>query len=83
MDVMSVRVDPEMKHRMTDLADVNWPEVIRQALRERIELEHELRQPLNKRRALRAARAMDDIRARTTEPFNSMKEIRKWRDSRK
>jgi hypothetical protein len=83
MDVMSVRVDPTTKDRMADLADVNWAEVIRMALRERIELERDLRRPLNRRRAVRASRVMDEIRARTVGSFDSTKEIRKWRNSRR
>jgi hypothetical protein len=83
MDRMSVRIDSETKHRMEDLGDVNWAEVIRRAVRERIELEDELRRPVNRRRTLRAMRAMDDIRSRTNGRFDSTKEIRKWRNSRR
>jgi hypothetical protein len=84
MDVLSVRVDPEMKHRMKELKDIDWAEVIRKTLRERIELEGDLRTSLDGFRALRGARGMDAIRRtlRTTR-FDSAREVRTWRDSRK
>jgi hypothetical protein len=84
MDVMSVRVDPDTKRRMGRLADVNWAEVIRETLRERLESEEDLRKPLDRRRARRGARGIDAIR-RSLRPtsFDSTREVRKWRESRK
>ena len=84
MDVTSVRVDSETKSRMDVLKDVNWAEVIRQALRERLDIEEELRRPIDRSRARRAASTMDAIR--TSLPilrFDSTREIRKWRESRR
>ena len=69
---------------MANLRDVNWAEVIRDALRERIEMEEELRRPINRARARRAARGMDAIR--TNLPvlrFDSTEEVRRWREFRK
>jgi len=69
---------------MANLPDVNWAEVIREALRERIELEEELRRPIDRARAHRAARGMDAVR--TNLPvlrFDSTKEVRRWREFRK
>jgi len=83
MDVMSIRVDREIRSRMADMGDVNWSEVVRQALRERIELEEDLRRPLNRKRALRAARGLGLLRQRSKSGFDSTEEVRNWRDSRR
>jgi hypothetical protein len=84
MDVMSIRIDPEIRRRMADLDDVNWAEVIRATLKERLELEEELRRPIDQRRALRGTRGIDRIRRKLgSAQFDSTREVRKWRDSRK
>ena len=81
---MSVRVDSETKARMAELADVNWAHVIRDAVRERLEIEEELRKPLNRRRAARGAKAIDSVRKELgSARFDSTAEVRKWRDSRR
>jgi len=84
MDVTSVRLDSGMKGRMASLKDVNWAEVIRGALQERIEVEEELRRPIDRARARRAARGIDAIR-NDLPPlrFDSTTEVRRWRESRK
>jgi len=69
---------------MDDLRDVNWAEVIRSALRERIEVEEQLRRPIDRARARRAARGMDAVRTNLpTLRFDGTREVRRWRDSRK
>lgn len=81
MQVVSVKVDPEMKRRMSRLRDINWSEVIREAIRQRLELEERLRKPIDRRRALEAVRHMDEFRERVGKSdFDSTREIRKWRD---
>ncbi len=84
MDVMSVRIGASMKGRMAALGDVNWAEVIRKAVQDRLEVEEELRTPIDKRRARRAARHADELRSSLKSGrYDSRKEIRKWRDQRK
>jgi len=84
MEVVSIKVDPETKRRMEHLRDINWSEVLRQAIRRRLELEERLRAPVDRRRALAAARRMDDFRKRVgPSDFDSTREIRKWRDLRR
>lgn len=84
MDVMSIRIDAGTKRRMADLRDVNWAEVVRETISERLAIEEELRQPIDRRKALRAAHGIDLIRGRTRPGrFDSQREVRKWRDSRK
>ncbi len=84
MDVMSIRIDADTRRRMARLDDINWAEVVRETLRERLELEEESRAPLDRRRALRGARGMDALRGRLhAARFDSAREVRRWRDSRK
>jgi hypothetical protein len=84
MDVMSTRIDPDTKRRMATLHDVNWAAVIRDALKERLEVEEEFRGPIDHRRALRGVHASDRIRERLQRSdFDATREVRKWRNSRK
>jgi hypothetical protein len=84
MDVISVRVDSATRGRMASMKDVNWAEVVRSALRERLDIEEDLRQPIDRARARRAARRMDAMRkSLPVLPYASTREIRKWRESRK
>lgn len=81
---MSVRVDPATRRRMADLADVNWAEVIRRTLDERLEFEEQLRAPINRARALRGACGMDRLRSSLSgRGTDSTREVRKWRGLRK
>ena len=84
MDVVSFKVDSTTKKRMARIRDLNWSEVLREAIRERLEIEERLRSPINRRRALYAARRMDTFRAQVgPSDFDSTKEIRRWRDLRR
>jgi predicted transcriptional regulator len=83
VEVVSVKVDEETKRRMARLRDINWSEVIRQAIRRRLDMEERLRAPIDRHRATEAARRMDEFRKRVgVSDFDSTKEIRKWRDLR-
>ncbi|MGA7861748.1 MAG: hypothetical protein WCB19_07820 [Thermoplasmata archaeon] len=69
---------------MASLHDVNWAEVVRETLKERLEAEEKLRRPIDRRRALGGAHGIDAIRERIRATrFDSTREVRKWRDSRK
>jgi hypothetical protein len=84
MSAMSVRIDPETRRRMASIGDVNWAEVIRETVKQRLEIEEELRQPVDRRRARRGQRASDLIRGSLgPSHYHSVKEIRRWRDSRR
>src|SRR5207244_2185297 len=52
-----------MKKRMARIRDLNWSEVLREAVERRLDLEERLRAPIDRRRALDAARRMDEFRA--------------------
>jgi len=83
MEVVRVKVDSATKKRMANLQDINWSEVLREAIRRRLELEERLRSPIDRRRASEAARRMDEFRNLIgPSDYNSTKEIRRWRDPR-
>ena len=84
MEVVSFKVDSTTKKRMARIRDINWSEVLRDAIRRRLELEERLRTPIDRRRVLEAARRMDEFRAQIgPSEYDSTKEIRRWRDLRR
>src|SRR3989304_2367212 len=64
---------------MEPVPDVTWSEVLRAAIRVRLEAEEDLRKDLDPRRALRAAKGMDAIRARMSGRWGGSKGVRGWR----
>jgi len=83
MEVVSVKVDPATKRRMAKFRDINWSEVLREAIRRRLELEERLRGPIDRRRAMEAARRMDEFRRQIgPSEYDSTKEIRLGREHR-
>src|SRR5437879_13776782 len=84
MEVVSFKVDSATKRRMARIRDINWSEVLRDAIRRRLELEERLRTPIDRRQALEAARRMDEFRNQIgPSEYNSTKEIRRWREPRR
>ena len=84
MEVVSFKVDVSTKRRMARLRDINWSEVLRDAIRRRLELEERLRGSANRRRTIEAARRMDEFRSQIgPSEYDSTKEIRRWRDLRR
>ncbi len=79
---VSVKIDEETKSKMESFRDVNWADVIRSAIKRRIELEEEMRRPINKARAMRASHHMLKLKSKTSGKWSGMEEIRKWREKR-
>ena len=79
---ISVKVDEETKSRMEFFSDVNWAEVIRSAIKRRLELEEDMRKPINKARAIKASKHMLKIKSKTSGKWSGVEEIRKWREGR-
>ena len=86
MATITVRIPEELKKRMSLLSDVNWSEVVREALNERIEFELRRR----KTRNLEKVREASAVAGRIYEmllstygkvPYNSAELIRRWRDA--
>jgi len=85
MTVVTVRVDSELKKRMDRLRHVNWSEVVRRAIKERIALEETLTSSriIDVKRLEEAIRDQDRLRSKTTGKWSGAEEIRKWRDLRR
>jgi hypothetical protein len=84
MEVMSVRIDADTRRLMEELSDVNWAEIMRQAVKDRLRIELELRHPIDRKRATAARRRTDQRRAELGfQTFSTTDEVRKWRDRRK
>ncbi|HEX9567495.1 MAG TPA: hypothetical protein VGA48_07885 [Thermoplasmata archaeon] len=84
MEVVSFTVDASTRQRMARIRDVNWSEVLRDAIRRRLELEERPRATIDRQRAREAARRMDELRSAIGPiEYDSTKEIRRWRDLRR
>lgn len=82
MSVISVRLDEETRRKMKRLAYLNWSEIIRQAIAQKIKEEENKKRRLDPRMLKNAAEITDRIR-RPSPGWSSTEEIRKWRESRK
>lgn len=78
--VISFRISKELKEKMDRLKHINWSEVVRMAIVEEIRIQEMLlsRDP---ERALRASMLIDSLR-RKAPNWNSVEEIRRWREGR-
>lgn len=83
MKVVSVRVDERTKAIMESFSDINWSEVVRERIQERLRIEERLRRGIDRRRAIKAAAGMDAIREKMSGRWNGAREVRKWRDLRR
>ena len=75
MTNISVRIDPELKEKMDSLKHLNWSEVIRKAIKSKIQNETEI----NKAKAVLLN---EKIRKIAPKNFNSVDIIRKFREER-
>jgi hypothetical protein len=78
--VVSARVDEDTRRRMRRLPQVNWSEVIREAIAKKIR-EEERRREIDPRNLREAARISDSLRA-PSEGWDSTEKIRRWRERR-
>lgn len=83
MAVLTVRVDDKLKERMAKCKELNWSEFIRSAIEERVEIEAAQERHLDQGRLEEAIKTQDRIRAKTSGKWSGVKEIRKWRDTRR
>ena len=80
VDIVSARIDRETRRRMRRLPQVNWSEVIRGAIVEKIR-EEERRREVDPRDLREAVEITDSLRA-PAEGWDSTEEIRRWRERR-
>jgi hypothetical protein len=78
MAVITMRIDDVLKKKMESMKDVNWSEVARKAIEEKIR-EAELWERVDVVKLREASKDTDSLR-RTVEGWNSTEEIRRWRD---
>jgi len=79
VDVISARVDDETRRRMRRLPHINWSEVIREAINDRIRREE--RREVDPAGLREAAKITDSLRA-PSPGWDSTEEIRRWRERR-
>jgi transcriptional regulator of met regulon len=82
MGVISVRIDERTRRKMKRLSHLNWSEVIRQAIIQKIKEEENRKRNLDPKTLKEAAEITDKIR-KPSPSWSSTEEIRKWRDLRK
>jgi len=82
MSVVSVRIDEHIRRKMKLLSHLNWSEVIRQAIIQKIKEEENRKRRLDPKMLKEAAEITEKIR-KPSPSWSSTEEIRKWRDSRK
>jgi len=83
VEVVSAKIDDDTRRRMRRLSDINWSEVIRQAIINKIEEEETRRQLFNREKLEKAARETDAIRTPSSAGWDSTEEIRRWREARR
>jgi hypothetical protein len=84
MNVVSFKIDSELKKKMKKYKDINWSEVLREAVERRIRIEEELRgHNLDLSRAIKASNEIDKIREKTSGNWQGAEEIWKWRKIRR
>ena len=73
MVIISVRVDERMKKEMERLSEVNWSEVIRIAIKERLDQEKQ-------KNLAKAVLINEKIRKKAPNGYDSTRIIREWRE---
>jgi hypothetical protein len=82
MSIISVRIDEQTRRKMKLLSHLNWSEVIRHAIIQKIKQEENRKRRLDPKMLKEAAEITDKIR-KPSPSWSSTEEIRKWRDLRK
>jgi len=83
VEVVSAKVDDETRRRMRRLPGVNWSEVMRKAIVNKIEEEETRRAQVDRERVEKAAKETDALRTPSKPGWDSTEEIRRWRDARR
>ena len=78
MAIITIRVDEELKKKMESLSHINWSDIVRKAIIERVN-EEELWRRIDRGRLIQAASLNDALR-REVKGWNSVMEIRRWRE---
>ncbi|HUX98271.1 MAG TPA: hypothetical protein VMV49_01840 [Candidatus Deferrimicrobium sp.] len=69
---------------MQQYKDINWSEVLREAVEKRIKIEDELRNhEIDLALAIKASAEIDKLRKQSDGTWNGAEEIKKWREIRR
>ena len=83
---LTIRLPDNLRQQMERFRDLNWSEVIREAIRSRILLETKRKASRNRRMMLRAVRRQDEIAealaSKYSGTWSGVEVIRYWRDHR-
>ncbi len=80
--VVSFRIDKRLKEKMDKLKHINWSEVVRRAIEEVVRREEARLRPKDRRRIAEAYLRIDSLRRRIP-GWDSVEEIRRWREERR
>ena len=80
MPIMTTRVDAKIKKEVDSLPHINWSEVMRQAILQKLEEERARRKPRDIERIRSAIQRIDQLR-RPCEG-DTTEELRRWRQRR-
>jgi hypothetical protein len=78
MAVITMRIGDDLKKKMETMKEINWSEVARKAIEEKIR-ETELWERVDVAKLRDAAKDTDSLR-RSVEGWDSTEEIRRWRE---
>jgi len=78
-------LDERLKRKMEKFRDINWSEVIRRAIADRISLEEALhaRRTINSELLKKAISDQDRLRSKNSGSWSGAEEVRKWPEFRK
>jgi hypothetical protein len=84
LTLLSVKVDSRLKERMKKFPQINWSEVMRKAVEDRLQMEEALaRERKIDRNLVKASMEVQDIiREKSQGVWSATREIRKWRAAR-
>lgn len=85
MAIITIRVPEELKKKLEMFPEINWSEVVRQAVEERVRQEMVRRGVKDKERLLKAFEAQDAIATKTLKfkgEWSGVEVIRWWRNHR-
>jgi hypothetical protein len=85
LTVITIRIDERLKDKMKKIRHVNWSEVIRSAIIERVTIEESMtkRKTIDLELLGRAIADQDRLRTKTNGNWSGAEEVRKWRELRK
>jgi metal-responsive CopG/Arc/MetJ family transcriptional regulator len=84
MSYITVRVDEKLKDEIEKFRDINWSEIVRRAVKDRLEYEKAKRKErsVDVKRVKAAIKNQDRLSDKTSGRWSGTEEIRKWRDLR-